>query len=329
MAVDISVVVPVYGCPGALPELHRRLVAVLEGMGKSFEIVLVDDHDPQNSWEGIERLCALDERVVGVRLSRNFGQIRAITAGLDLCQGDWVVVMDCDLQDRPEGIPQLYEKAQEGYDVVFARRVQRKDSGVTKLFSRAFYKVYEYFTDGTYDASLCNFSISRHIVIQSYCSMRERNRAYTMFIKWLGFKQTAIDLVGDERFEGESSYSFKKKLAMAFELITAQSTKPLKFAVTVGFFFALVSLLVIVATVVNHFLNADDVLAGWTSTIASIFFMGGLILASVGVVGLYVGNIFEEVKGRPLYVVAEVLNGDVTAEEILNARALGRRHHLG
>ncbi len=137
MAVDISVVVPVYGCPGALPELHRRLVAVLEGMGKSFEIVLVDDHDPQNSWEGIERLCALDERVVGVRLSRNFGQIRAITAGLDLCQGDWVVVMDCDLQDRPEGIPQLYEKAQEGYDVVFARRVQRKDSGVTKLFASA------------------------------------------------------------------------------------------------------------------------------------------------------------------------------------------------
>lgn len=328
-AVDISVVIPVYGCKGALPELHRRLVATLEGMGVSFEIVLVDDHDPQNSWEAVAKLCALDPRVVGVKLSRNFGQIRAITAGLDLCRGQWVVVMDCDLQDRPESIPQLYATAQEGYDVVFARRIARKDTGVTKFFSRAFYKVYEYFTDGNYDASLCNFSISRRIVIQSYCSMRERNRAYTMFIKWLGFKQTAIDLEGDERFEGESSYSFKKKMSMAFELITAQSTKPLKFAVTIGFAFALIAFVAIVAIVINFALNGDDVLAGWSSTIAAIFFMGGLILASVGVVGLYVGNIFEEVKGRPLYVVAEVLNGNVTAEEILNARSLGRRHHLG
>ncbi len=327
--VDISVVIPVYGCKGALPELHRRLVATLEGMEKTFEIVLVDDHDPQNSWEEVAKLCALDERVVGVKLSRNFGQIRAITAGLDLCRGDWVVVMDCDLQDRPESIPQLYAKAQEGYDVVFARRIQRKDTGITKFFSRAFYKVYDYFTDGNYDGSLCNFSISRRIVIQSYCSMRERNRAYTMFIKWLGFKQTAIDLEGDERFEGESSYSFKKKMAMAFELITAQSTKPLKFAVTLGFVFAFVAFLAIIVIIVNHALHHDDMLAGWSSTIAAIFFMGGLILASVGVVGLYVGNIFEEVKGRPLYVVAEVLNGDVTAEEILNARSLGRRHHLG
>lgn len=326
-ALDISIVIPVYGCKGALPELHRRLVATLEGMQKTFEIVLVDDHDPQNSWEEVARLCAHDKRVVGVKLSRNFGQIRAITAGLDVCRGDWVVVMDCDLQDRPESIPQLYAKAQEGYDVVFARRMDRKDSGVTKLLSRTFYKVYDYFTDGTYDNSLCNFSISRRIVIQSYCSMRERNRAYTMFIKWLGFEQTAIDLEGDERFEGESSYSFKKKMAMAFELITAQSTKPLKLAVSVGFIFSLVALVAILFIAINHALHPEEVLAGWSSTIAAIFFMGGLILAFVGVVGLYVGNIFEEVKSRPLYVVADILNGEVSAEETLNARMLGRRQY--
>ena len=322
---DISVIVPVYGCRAALPELHRRLVETLEAMGTTFEIVLVNDNCPQNSWEEIERLCALDERVVGMRLSRNFGQIRAITAGLDICRGDWVVVMDCDLQDRPESIPQLYTKAQEGYDVVFARRIARKDSGVTKFLSRAFYKVYDYFTDGNYDSSICNFSISRRLVIQAYCSMREQNRAYTMFIKWLGFKQTAIDLEGDERFEGESSYSFKKKTAMAFELITAQSTKPLKFSVNIGFFFALVAFIYIVVVLVNHAIHPDEVLVGWTSTIAAVFFMGGLVLASVGVVGLYVGNIFNEAKGRPLYVVAEVVNGDVSAEEIMNARTLKGR----
>lgn len=326
---DISIVVPVYGCPAALPELHRRLVSVLEGMGKEFEVILVDDHDPYNSWEGVERLCAEDDRVVGVHLSRNFGQIRAITAGCDLSRGDWVVVMDCDLQDRPESIPQLYEKAQEGYDVVFASRVARKDAGLTKALSKAFYKVYDYFTDGNYDASLCNFSISRRIVIQSYCSMRERNRGYTMFIKWLGFRQTAIGLEGDERFDGESSYSFKKKMGMALELITAQSTKPLRFAITLGFLFSLVSFLFLIYIIVNHFLNPDAVLAGWSSTIAAIVFMGGLILAFVGVVGLYVGNIFEEVKDRPLYVVSEVKNGSITAEEILDARARGHRHYLG
>ena len=217
---QFSVVVPVYGCREALPELHRRLVEVFEGMNATFEIVLVDDHDPYNSWDAVEQICIADPRVHGIKLARNFGQIRAITAGLDACKGDWVIVMDCDLQDRPEAIPQLYAKAMEGYDVVFAKRVERKDSPITLFFSRAFYKVYEYFTDGTYDASLCNFSIARRAVIENYCKMREHNRGYTMFIKWLGFDQTSIEIEGDERFAGSSSYSFSKKLAMAFELIT-------------------------------------------------------------------------------------------------------------
>lgn len=306
--VDISVVVPVYGCRAALPELHRRLVATLEGMDKSFEIILVNDACPQGSWGEIEKLCTIDERVVGVNLSRNFGQIRAITAGLDKSRGDWVVVMDCDLQDRPESISRLYEKAQEGFDVVFARRIARKDTGLTKLLSRSFYKVYEYFTDGAYDSSLCNFSISRRIVIDNYCRMREHNRAYTMFIKWLGFRQTAIDLEGDKRFEGESSYDFRKKMKMASELITAQSVKPLKFAISVGFLFAFVSFCVILFLIIRHLLDPVNALVGWTSTVAFILLMGGLNLVAVGVVGLYVGNIFTESKNRPLYVVAEVLN---------------------
>lgn len=306
---DLSIVVPVYGCRAALPELHRRLVETLESQKWEFEIILVNDACPQGSWEEIEHLCEKDSRVIGINLSRNFGQIRAITAGLDRSRGDWVVVMDCDLQDRPEAIPQLFAKAQEGYDVVFARRIARKDSGLTKLLSKSFYKVYEYFTDGNYDSSICNFSISKRIVIDNYCRMREYNRAYTIFIKWLGFKQTAIDLEGDERFEGESSYNFSKKMKMAFELITAQSTKPLKFAVNIGLFFSFISFVVIAYLVIRHLIDPVNALVGWTSTVASIFLIGGLILAAVGVVGLYVGNIFTEVRHRPLYVIAEVLNG--------------------
>lgn len=305
---DFSVVVPVYGCREALPELHRRLVAVFEKMNSSFEIVLVDDHDPQNSWEEVERICQVDNRVHGIKLSRNFGQIRAITAGLDACHGNWVIVMDCDLQDRPEAIPQLFKKAQEGFDVVFARRVERKDSAITLFLSQAFYKVYDYFTDGTYDASLCNFSISRRIVIENYCKMREHNRGYTMFIKWLGFRQSAIEIEGDERFSGSSSYSMRKKLSMAFELITAQSNKPLRLSVNMGFVIAFAALIFLIISVIRR-LAFQDITAGWTSVISSIFLMGGLMLAAIGVVGLYVGNIFTEVKQRPLYVVEREING--------------------
>ena len=305
---DISVVVPVYGCRSALPELHRRLVDVLEGMEKSFEIILVNDACPQGSWEEIVRICKEDKRVVGIDFSRNFGQIKAITAGLDCSRGDWVVVMDCDLQDRPESIPELYSKAQEGFDVVFARRVARKDTRIVKAMSRAFYKVYDYFTDGNYDSSLCNFSISRRKVIDAYCQMREQKRAYTMFLKWLGFKQTAIDLEGDERYEGESSYTFKKKMSLAFDLITSQSTKPLKFAVHAGFTFAFLALVMLLYLVIRYVVDPTKALVGWTSTIAAVCLLGGLILAAVGVVGLYVGNIFNEVKERPLYVISQKMN---------------------
>lgn len=218
----ISVVVPVYGCPTAVVPLCKRLDNTLTQIADDYEIILVNDACPKGSWTEIEKVCAVDTRVIGIELSRNFGQIKAITAGLDYAKGDWVVVMDCDLQDRPEGIIDLYRKAMEGYDVVFARRKARKDNAFVKFCSKSFYKVYDYFTDGNYDNSICNFSISRREVIQSYCNMREQNRAYTLFLKWLGYKQTAIDVEADVRYEGKSSYNIRKKTKMALEFITAQ-----------------------------------------------------------------------------------------------------------
>ncbi len=305
--IDISVVIPVYGCRAAVKELHKRLINTLKEMKKEYEIILVDDCCPQGSWEEICDVCKEDGHVKGIHLARNFGQMCAIAAGLDTCLGDWIVVMDCDLQDRPEFIPTLYEKALEGYDVVFASRQKRKDGFITKLLSKSFYKVYSYFTGGNFDPSLCNFSISKRIVIENYCRMREHTRAYGMFIKWLGFKQTAIPIEADKRFEGKSSYNFKKKWKMATDIITTQSNKPLMFSVRLGFFMVFCSAIYILYLVLRNLL-VGDLQMGWTTIIASIYLVGGVILWAIGISGIYIGNIFAEVKNRPLYVIAEKLN---------------------
>lgn len=305
--VDISVVIPVYGCPAALPELYERLTITLQSITQAYEIILVNDACPKNSWEIIEHICGQDSHVTGLELSRNFGQIKATTAGLDYSSGDWVVVMDCDLQDRPEEIRPLYQKAQEGYDVVFARRKNRRDSKIKVMISKCFYKVYSYATDTQYDPALCNFSISSRKVIDSYCSMRELHRAFIMYIKWMGFRQSVIDVEHDERYEGKSGYSLRKRIKMAVEILTSQSDKVLKWTVWMGFLIALLSLASVIVHVVKYF--SMDIQPGYSSLISAVFLMGGLTIMTVGVVGIYVGNIFMEVKRRPLYIVRTVLNG--------------------
>lgn len=311
---DISVVIPVYGCKGALKPLHERLTTTLQKITNNYEIILVNDACPQNSWEEIEKICKEDKKVKGINLARNFGQIKAITAGLDISKGEYVVVMDCDLQDRPEGILELYSKLQEGYDIVFARRLNRKDNVITKTLSKAFYKVYNYFSDGNYDASICNFNISRRIVIDNYCKMREQNRAFTIFLKWLGFKSTVIDVEHDKRAEGKSSYNLKKKIKMAVSFITSQSNKPLYFSIYIGMISALFALIAVIYCLCNYFI-AGNIPNGWTSVFISIYLMGGILLMVLGMIGIYIGNIFEEAKHRPLYVIREILNEDKYKEE--------------
>lgn len=304
----ISVVIPVYGCRDALPELHRRLTESVTKITSDYEIILVNDNCPQNSWEVIEELCSKDKHVKGIELSRNFGQMKAILAGLDNVSGDWVVVMDCDLQDRPEEIIRLYEKAQEGYDVVFARRAHRQDNPIKIFLANQFYKVYRYAVDGEYDGAICNFSIVKKEVIEKYCEMREQHRAYVMYLRWLGFRQAVIDVEHNERFAGESGYSLKKRLNMAIELLTSQSDKVLRLFIRLGFALSFISFLVIIGLVIYHFVA--DVAIGWTSLIATIVLMGGLIISVIGVVGIYVGNIFIETKNRPLYAIRQILNSD-------------------
>ena len=323
---DISVVIPVYGCPAALSDLYRRLTRTLQDMTQSYEIIWVNDACPKNSWEIIELICKGDSHVVGLELSRNFGQIKATTAGLDYSSGDWVVVMDCDLQDKPEEIRVMYQKAQEGYDVVFARRKNRQDSKIKVMISKCFYKIYSYAADTKYDPALCNFSISSRKGIYGYCSMRELHRAFIMYIMWMGFRQAVVDVEHDERYEGKSGYNLKKRIKMAVEILTSQSDKVLKWTVWMGFLIALLSLASVIIHIIKYF--SMDIQPGYSSLISAVFLMGGLTIMTIGVVGIYVGNIFMEVKRRPLYLVRTVLNGKGTQTKDVAVECVGKTWQL-
>jgi len=302
----VSVVVPVYGAPEALPELHQRLAAVFAAMAVEYEIILVSDSCPRGSWQAITALSQADGRVVGVNLSRNFGQHVAITAGVDRTRGDFVIVMDCDLQDCPEDIPAMFAKIQErpNVDIVFGRR-GREDPFFKRLSSRLFYRVLEYMTDRTYDPSIANFGVYRRSVIDAYCSMRERLRFFPLMLMWLGFNVDYCEIRHPRRPMGKSSYSFSKLVRLALDVMVAFSDKPLRLAVKLGFGMSLISFLAAIYFVLKALFTSIPI-QGWASLIVSVWFLSGLLLLFMGVTGVYIGRIFDQVKLRPLYVVREV-----------------------
>jgi len=303
--IHISVVIPVYACCKSLDQLYKRLNQSLSKITESFEIIMINDASPDNAWEEIVELSKEDARVKGINLSRNFGQHKAITAGLDYALGDWMVVMDCDLQDQPEEIVKLYNKAQEGYEIVFGRRVQRKDSFFKKLGSKLFYKVYDYFTDSNVDNTIANFSIISNKVLNTLKTMQEQNRTYPLFVNWIGFKRTEVNIEHSSREDGKSSYTLTKLVNLAIDSIVSQSNKPLRLSIKFGFTIALLSLLYGSWLVLKYFAFSTPV-KGWTSVMVSIYFIGGLLFANMGILGLYIGKIFDETKNRPLYIVQDI-----------------------
>ena len=303
----ISIVTPEYKGEKMVGELVRRLQESLEPITDQYEIILVNDASPDHAWLEIERVCRLDPRIKGINLSRNFGQHYAITAGLRYATGQWVVVMDCDLQDRPEEIPSLYRKAQEGYDIVYARRVTRKDSFFKRMSSVAFHKVYNWLSGLNADKAIANYGIYKRCVIDKYNRMPEKARSFPSLIRYLGFKDVAIDVQHAERGEGKSSYSLRKLIRLSLDVITSNSNKPLRMAVGLGFGMAMVSFLLAVYNVIAKWVGIIRV-PGYTTTLFSIWFVGGLILFVMGVLGLYLGKIFDQVKGRQLCIVRDKLN---------------------
>lgn len=311
-ALTLSVVVPVYQAQDCLQELHRRIVQALESAGLSFELILVDDNSADSSWEIIKTLSAQDSRVKGLRFSRNFGQHYGITAGIDHSCGQWTVVMDCDLQDRPEEIPRLHAAALQGFDIVLAKRSKRQDGRLKKMSSKLFYHLFSYLADMHYDGDVGNFRIISRKVVVGYLAMRENLRFFGAQIQWLGFPTTAIEVEHASRFAGQSTYSVSKLLSLAIETIIAYSDKPLRVAVKFGFFMAATAFLAGTYVVVHGLLQQTPVL-GWSSLMASIYFLGGINIALLGVLGTYVGKTFSETKKRPLYIVREVVGAGFDA----------------
>lgn len=300
----ISIVVPVYKAEECLEELYRRLNHTLETISSFYEIIFVEDCGGDRSWEIIQNLARLDARVRGVQFSRNFGQHCGITAGLDICLGDWVVVMDCDLQDRPEEITRLYHKALEGYDVVLARRQFRKDSFFKRITSWLFYKTFSYLTDMKYDGSVGNFRIISRQVVDNLLGLREQLRFFGGLVQWVGFHTTFVDVDHSERYAGKSSYTLSKLLKLATGNIIAFSDKPLWLVVRVGFLMAFFAF-GFGAYIFIEALTTGAPIAGWPSLIVSLYFIGGIIIFILGVLGIYLGRTFDQTKSRPLYIIRE------------------------
>ncbi|HEY1539288.1 MAG TPA: glycosyltransferase family 2 protein [Solirubrobacteraceae bacterium] len=296
---------PTYACATCLHALHERLTATLTAMDVGYELVFVDDRAKDGSWDVLAQLAAGDARMRAVRLSRNFGQHVAITAGLAQARGSWIVVMDCDLQDPPEEIPRLYAKAREGHDIVFARRLRRPGARGRVLAGRIYFKALNRVAGTRIDRSYGTFSIISRKVADAYLQFRDRDRHYLFILYWLGFNQATIDVPAAARHSGTSSYGALALMRHAFDGLVFQTTAVLRWIAYAGFALAACGGLLACYFVAANLSGGSP--PGWTSLATLLLLLTGFVIASSGVVGLYVGKIFEQVKQRPLYVVDEVL----------------------
>lgn len=306
---EISVVSPVYKAETLIAELVERLQRAMATITPEYEIILVDDGSPDTSWEEITRACVADVRVRGIHLSRNFGQHPAIMAGLQASRGRWVVVMDCDLQDRPEEIGKLYTKGQEGFDIVYALRVARQDSAVKRMLSRSFYGVLSYLTDTEQDHRIANFGIYRRSTIEAVLAMNEPFKFFPVMIRWTGFRTASIAVEHAARPRGRSSYQFRQLLRLAIGLATSYSDKPLRLTARLGLSISAFSFGLGLYYLIQ-FLKGEIVVIGFASLIISIWFLSGLIIFVLGILGLYLGKTFETAKARPTYLIQETRNID-------------------
>lgn len=304
---DLSVVSPVYRGEKMLSELVERIHKAISPLTDNYEIVLVNDCSPDNSWECISEICKVDKKVKGINLSRNFGQPYAITAGLTYAKGNYIAVIDCDLQNKPEDLPAMYQKALEGYDVVSARRVVREDTFMKRMSSAIFHRVYDFLSGFETDKAVAEFGIYSRKIVDVYCSIPEYSRSFVELIHTLGFKKTTVDVLHDHRLEGKSSYNLYRLLKLSYNSIISNSNRPLHLAVALGLIMSILSFLMAIYNIFAKFWGLNEV-AGYTSTIFSIWFVGGLLLLMMGVLGLYIGKIFDQVKGRPVFIVSDTLN---------------------
>ncbi len=303
----ISIVSPVYKAELIVHELVKRIVEETSKITPDFEIVLVEDGGPDNSWDRIAEEAAADVRVKGIKLSRNFGQQYAITAGLNCAKGDYVVVMDCDLQDNPKYIVDLYAKALEGNDIVYTKKNERKHGAIKNLLAGFFFWVFNFLTNNQRaDSKTGAYSMLSRKAVNAFCSVKEYHRHYLMILRLIGFKSDHIVVVHEERFEGKTSYNLAKLISLAINGIASQSDKLLRLSISLGF--ALFFISIIWSSYLIYIYFSLNIPAGYTSIMVMLLLSTGLILMSIGITGLYISKIFDQVKNKPLYIIDKSIN---------------------
>ncbi len=303
----LSVVIPVFNESLIVQEIVERVKANVELITKDFEILFVDDGSQDQTWELIENEAKQDERIKGIKFSRNFGHHYAITAGIHHSTGEWVVVMDGDLQDRPEVIPKLYEKAQEGFEVVFVSRQNRPESKIYLIAQKTFYWTLRIMSGVKLKSDQGNFSIISKKVKSDFIKFSENARFYPATIYWLGYKSAVIKAEHGIRFAGKPSYTFKRRTKLALDIIFAFSDRPLKLSVLIGIIFSFGSVLSFILVIFRKVFYGFSIV-GWTSLFSLTLFSIGLIMFALGIMGIYIGKILTEVKSRQLYVIDKKYN---------------------
>lgn len=305
--IEISIVSPVYKAENLVDKLVGRIIESVSKITDNFEIILVEDNGPDNSWEKIKENCIKYPFVKGIKLSRNYGQQHALQAGLDASKGKYIITMDCDLQDRPEEIYKLLNKAKEGFEIVAASRENRKDDFIKKIASKWFYAALSYLTETSQDNTVANFVCYHRKAVDAMKLIGDSNRYYPMLQQLVGFNYSKVTIQHAEREDGKSSYSMKKRLKLAINTILTFSDKPLRLTVKLGVLLSFLSVLAAL-TLITMYLLGDYRTEGWASLALLLSFFSGAIISVLGMVGLYVGRIFESVKNRPTYIVNEIIN---------------------
>ncbi|HEY9750518.1 MAG TPA: glycosyltransferase family 2 protein [Allocoleopsis sp.] len=302
-----SFVVPIYNEEATIPELYRRISSIMDRMDGPVELVLINDGSRDRSGELLRELHQRDARVCYLSLARNFGHQIAVTAGLNFARGQVVVILDADLQDPPELIPDMVEKWRQGYHVVYAQRTQRQREGWFKRFTAyAFYRILKQLADVEIPTDTGDFCLLDRQVVDVLNAMPERNRYIRGLRSWVGFRQTAILFERNPRFAGDVKYTFRKSLGLAVNGLVSFSKVPLRISTYIGLFSAAIALIMAVLVLYWRFFAPGSPLTGYAAIIVAVFFLGAVQLVSIGILGEYIGRIYEEVKGRPLYTLAEV-----------------------
>ena len=315
----ISIVVPMYFEEEVAQECYNRLTAVMNSNHYNYELVFVNDGSTDRTLEILEQIAMNDNRTKVISFARNFGHQIAVTAGIDYAKGDAIVIIDADLQDPPEVIPELVNKWLEGFDVVYAKRKKRKGETWFKLLTaKYFYKFLNYMSDIDIPKDTGDFRLIDRKVADVFRKMTERNRFVRGMFSWIGFPQTYIEYERDERFAGETKYPFKKMIKFASDGIIAFSTKPLRFVMTLGSASVLVSIIVLLYSILTR-LFGHEVQPGWASIMVAITFFSGIQLLGLGIVGQYIARIYDESKNRPIYIVKDVYNLEAEEDHLNNS----------